>query len=224
MALLAPLPTIATLTTAVPGLSSTGVSSLATSALTQPVNQGDELVLVGAGETTSGIYAAAAAAVGATSITVVPFQPPTGGVPVGATVSDATSAAAQAASTELEASSDAVTAGVATVVPIGVAPANTTGEQFVGALTFVPSAAQAAEGGTNFATGTFRQFRAGALLNTLGSINFGTTALVADQTVSATITDPNPFQVQAGDVFDVQITHTGTGGAVPAGSWGVQEQ
>lgn len=76
----------------------------------------------------------------------------------------------------------------------------------------------AAQGVTNFATITVRQLRAGVVVTAvLAQLSVGANALPAETPVNVPIIPANPSTLQAGDVLDVQVTHTGTGGALPAG-------
>lgn len=96
-------------------------------------------------------------------------------------------------------------------------------ETALAAAHFVPDTAQAVEGATNFVMLTLRQWRAGAFLVNLGTINIGTQALVAETPQDFTLTNPDA-QVRAGDVITLQYTQAGTGGATPAGvvEWELQ--
>jgi hypothetical protein len=112
----------------------------------------------------------------------------------------------------------AVAAGTATTIELGVVPTDTEEYGFGGATVTAPSTV-AAQGGTNFATITFRQLRGGTLVQSLGAINVGTTALTAETPIAATggPSGQDPATFQAGDVIEVKVTHTGTGGALPLG-------
>lgn len=88
----------------------------------------------------------------------------------------------------------------------------------VGEAQLVSHTAQAAQGGTNFATLQLGYSRGGAATVLLGSAySLGTNALVADVPVSLSLgSDQEKARLQSGDVLQLVVTQAGTGGAVPA--------
>lgn len=69
---------------------------------------------------------------------------------------------------------------------------------------------------TNYVTISFRQLRAGSVVQTLGSISLQSGTNLAAET-SKQVTVSNAFGLQDGDVIDVVCHQVGTGLALPAG-------
>jgi hypothetical protein len=81
----------------------------------------------------------------------------------------------------------------------------------------IPAATASAQGATNFATLTVTQFRAGSSVAALGTLSLGATALVKEVPVDFTLASADQ-QVQTGDTFELEVTHTGTGGVLAVGA------
>lgn len=111
----------------------------------------------------------------------------------------------------------AVTAGTATTVDVGIIPGFGAENFAVGEARVVSHTAQAAQGATNFCTLNFQYSRGGGAPVVLGSINLGTTAIVADVILPFNLgANFERAQLQSGDVLQIAYVHTGTGGACPA--------
>jgi hypothetical protein len=111
----------------------------------------------------------------------------------------------------------AVVAGTPVTSVIGEIPTyEGTDNDFARVMLTAPSAV-ASPGGTNFATVTVRQMRAGSLVSNIAQLSLANLALAAEVPVNVPITQSNPSGGQSNDVLDVQVTHTGTGQALPAG-------
>ena len=108
-------------------------------------------------------------------------------------------------------------AGATTTTMIGDLPsAEATPSYTIGKLSLTSPSLVTGQA-TNFATITFRQMRAGASVQTLGSyvLNVGTVTLPAETETNVPVT--GTLAVLAGDTIDVQCVQTGTGLALPAG-------
>lgn len=92
-----------------------------------------------------------------------------------------------------------------------------TDNAFVRAMVTTPSTV-ANPGATNFATITIRQMRAGASLGNVAQLSLANTALTAEVPTNIPIVMANPSAGQSNDVLDVQVTHSGTGQVLPAGT------
>jgi len=102
------------------------------------------------------------------------------------------------------------------IAEIGVVPTYESTDNAVEKITVTPLTAQSAQGATNFCTLQVRRKpAAGGSAVVLGSVNLGTTALVAETPIDISPASP-VTNLKPGDVIDAYASQTGTGGAVPA--------
>ena len=112
----------------------------------------------------------------------------------------------------------AVVAGAAQTVDIGIVEGHG-GEGFaVGEVRLVQHTAQAAQGATNFVVLGLQYTRAGAAPVVIGTLSLGANAVVVDIPLAFVLAAQEAAVLQSGDVLQFTATHTGTGGALTAGS------
>jgi hypothetical protein len=114
------------------------------------------------------------------------------------------------------------TATVGAVLNTLEIPSDIGSEDNVVAIHFVPQTAQSAQGATNHSTLQVRDVSSNTTAPVvLGSINFGTQAATAETNIDMTLAAQ---AVKLGDVLDVYLAQTGTGGACPAGRLVIEVQ
>jgi hypothetical protein len=120
----------------------------------------------------------------------------------------------------LQAALPAQSAGGATVATVvGEVSGSGGTDNFVTrmSLTLAAGASTVTGAATNNVTFSFRQIRAGSVVQTLGSVTLASgTNLVAETPLVVAVSGA-ASTMQAGDLVDVQMVQNGTGLAVPAG-------
>lgn len=112
----------------------------------------------------------------------------------------------------------AVVAGTAVTQVFAEIPAYGESDYAVGRVSLVSPSAVANPGTVNYATVTVRYFRGGTAQGNLAQLSLSGVALTAETTTDVPlVVGRNQSVLQSGDVIDVQVTHTGTGQALPAG-------
>ena len=108
-------------------------------------------------------------------------------------------------------------AGATLTTILGDAPDNFVEPSFVLETLALVSPSLVTGQATNYATISFRQMRAGALVATLGSLVLNAASVTLPAETETAVTIVGTPKILAGDTLDVQQIQTGTGLALPAG-------